>query len=265
MGYKLISMDFDGTLLTDDKKVLPKTEEILRSLKREGYKVVGATARTLEDTINAVPIDIFTHVIVNNGVTIYDVEHEEEEWMGYITNQEASKIIQEVEEISKQIYLISGTKYYAYKITSELLPFIVEKTQIDKVEDIQEKIARMNIFLKTGEDVNTNYQLITRKFSNVNCFIMQNSNSNDQWLIINPKNINKANTLETLGQNLGISTQEMIFFGDGLNDLEVIKRVGLGVAMGNALPEVKEKSKAITTSNNEDGIEKFLVKKLIKK
>lgn len=35
MGYKLIAMDFDGTLLTDDKKVLPKTEEILRSLKRE--------------------------------------------------------------------------------------------------------------------------------------------------------------------------------------------------------------------------------------
>lgn len=51
----------------------------------------------------------------------------------------------------------------------------------------------------------------------------------------------------------------MIFFGDGLNDLEIIESVGLGVAMGNALPEVKDQAKAITTSNEEDGIAEFVL------
>ncbi len=59
-----------------------------------------------------------------------------------------------------------------------------------------------------------------------------------------------------------ISLDEMIFFGDGLNDLEVISEVGLGVAMGNALDEIKDKSKEVTDSNNNDGIVKFLDKKL---
>ena len=54
----------------------------------------------------------------------------------------------------------------------------------------------------------------------------------------------------------------MIFFGDGLNDLEVMDEVGLGVAMGNALEEIKDKSKEVTETNNEDGIVKFLDKKL---
>ena len=59
-----------------------------------------------------------------------------------------------------------------------------------------------------------------------------------------------------------ISLDEMIFFGDGLNDLEVMAEVGLGVAMGNALEEIKDKSKEVTESNNEDGIVKFLDRKL---
>lgn len=263
MGYKLIAMDFDGTLLTDDKKVSPKTEKILRKLKKEGYKIVGATARTIESLECVVPIDIFTHVIINNGVSIYKVDNQEEEWMGYISKEEASEIIKEVEKVSAQIDLISDRKYYTYKIKkNSSLPFIVD---IDKVEDIKEKIARMNIFLKEEKKAKTYHRWIVKRFPKVNCFIMQDSSDEKQWLIINPQNINKAHTLEKLGEELGITTKEMIFFGDGLNDLEVIERVGLGVAMGNALPEVKKKAKAITTSNNEDGIEQFLVNKLIRK
>ena len=59
-----------------------------------------------------------------------------------------------------------------------------------------------------------------------------------------------------------MSLDEMIFFGDGLNDLEVIDEVGLGVAMGNALDEIKDKSKEVTETNNNDGIVKFLDRKL---
>ena len=88
---------------------------------------------------------------------------------------------------------------------------------------------------------------------------MQDSKDDRQWLIINPQNINKSHTLKHLGDNLGVSSEEMIFFGDGLNDLEIIESVGLGVAMGNALPEVKDQAKAVTTSNEEDGIAEFVL------
>jgi len=259
MEYKLIAMDFDGTLLTDEKKVSPETEETLRKLKKKGYQIVGATARTLDSANDVVPMDMFTYVIINNGVSIYNVDKQEEEWMGYITHQEAEEIIKEVENFSTQIDLISGTKYYIYKFKKNSpLPFIID---IAKVEDVKEKIARMNIFLQEGENANHHYQWITNRFPNINCFVMQDSGSEKQWLIINPKNINKAHTLEHLGNQLGINMQEMMFFGDGRNDLEVMESVGLSIAMGNALPEVVAKAKEITASNNEDGIAKFLKKK----
>lgn len=69
-------------------------------------------------------------------------------------------------------------------------------------------------------------------------------------------------TLKELGKIENISLGEMIFFGNGLNDLEVIDGVGLGVAMGNALDEIKDKSKEVTETNNNDGIVKFLEEKL---
>ena len=76
----------------------------------------------------------------------------------------------------------------------------------------------------------------------------------------NPIDIDKKVTLSHLGDELGISLDEMIFFGDGLNDLEVLEGVGLGVGMGNALDEVLDKVDAVTDTNNCDGIAKFLVK-----
>ena len=53
---------------------------------------------------------------------------------------------------------------------------------------------------------------------------------------------------------LGIAPEETIAFGDAQNDLSMLKWAGIGVAMGNAVDEVKEAANEITLSNNEDGI-----------
>lgn len=258
MKYKLIAMDFDGTLLTDDKKVSSWTKKELQKLKAEGYKIVGATARTLDSVKNVLDTNMFHYIILNNGVSIYDVDRDTDEWMGYITLDIASKIIDEVFDDCLQIDLISGTKYYIYKYQKKSsLPFIVD---IDRIEDVSEKLARMNVFFNDGVDVLAYYEKIKKQFSNVNCFVMQSSDDNKKWLVVNPIDIDKKVTLSHLGDELGISLDEMIFFGDGLNDLEVLEGVGLGVGMGNALDEVLDKVDAVTDTNNCDGIAKFLVK-----
>ena len=89
------------------------------------------------------------------------------------------------------------------------------------------------------------------------------SNDTKKWIVINPANLNKANSLEELGNKLDIALDEMVFFGDGLNDLEAIERVGDGVAMGNALQIIKDKAKHVTLSNNEDGIASYILKNIL--
>ncbi len=71
-------------------------------------------------------------------------------------------------------------------------------------------------------------------------------------------NVNKAQGLALLGQKLGIDLSEMCAFGDGGNDLEMLQEVGLGVPMANADPRVAAVADATTTSNEEQGVLKFM-------
>lgn len=261
--YKLIAMDFDGTLLTDDKQLLENTKEKLINLKKEGYYIVGVTARNLESALSVAPKDIFNYLILNNGAYLYDVNQDIGNYIGIIQKEEAQSIIDLTEDKCTQIDLISGTVYYIYKNkTNSPLSFIID---INSLDEIDEEIARMNIFLEKQEDIDYLYSILCTKFPNLSTQIMQDSDSIKKWIIINPFGIDKSITLENLGKSLDIALEEIVFFGDGLNDLEVMKKVGCSVAMKNALEPIKEKAKFITDSNNENGIATFLSKYLVKK
>jgi Cof subfamily protein (haloacid dehalogenase superfamily) len=75
------------------------------------------------------------------------------------------------------------------------------------------------------------------------------------WALdINPSGMNKAVGLQKLIDHLGITSDEVAAFGDGLNDLEMIESVGTGIAMGNADEILKPKARYVTRSLSEDGI-----------
>lgn len=59
MDYKIISMDFDGTLLTSNKKVTDKTKEVLLKYKNNNYIIIGVTARNLASASNVCDINMF--------------------------------------------------------------------------------------------------------------------------------------------------------------------------------------------------------------
>jgi Cof subfamily protein (haloacid dehalogenase superfamily) len=72
------------------------------------------------------------------------------------------------------------------------------------------------------------------------------------------KQANKGNGLKLLCETIGIDKSETVSFGDELNDISMIEYAGLGVAMANAVPEVKKAADLITESNTEDGLAKVL-------
>ena len=74
------------------------------------------------------------------------------------------------------------------------------------------------------------------------------------FLEIMPKNVDKAHSLQKLLNSVGLTSDSMICCGDGYNDLSMIEYAGLGVAMENAQPIIKESADFITRSNDEDGI-----------
>jgi len=253
--YKLIATDFDGTLLDDNKKVSSENIKILKQCRENNYIIVGITGRTLGSVKKDINVELFDYLILNNGSCLYEVSTRELTYLNKIDRNTAIQITSLTEDLVDKIDYCSAINYYTYKSrTTSSLDFIIN---IESIKEVKESIAKINIFIKPDNDLDTICQKITQKY-NVNSFIMQDSNNETKLLTINPKNINKKETLKKLGIKLGIIREEMIFFGDGLNDVEIIEWVGCGVAMENALYEVKKRATYITLSNNNSGISKFL-------
>lgn len=257
MKYKIISTDFDGTLLTSNKIVSDRTNNILLKLKKEGYIIVGITARNLASVRGVCDIKIFDYLILNNGTYIYNVNENVGKYIGYLNKNDAKEITKYFEKSCKYIDYCAVEKYYKYKGDATTRTYY---ESINSLVDIEDIVARMNIFFYSNDKIADYIKYIRENFKRVDSFTMQDTdNGNDgKWIVINPKGVNKFSGLKKLCDELQIEIDSVIFFGDSGNDLEIIKNVGLGVAMENALDNVKENAKKVTLTNDEDGVAVFL-------
>ena len=74
------------------------------------------------------------------------------------------------------------------------------------------------------------------------------------WLEIMPKGVSKASALDKIARRLGYTMNEVMAFGDAENDLVMLEKAGIGVAMGNAMEAAKEAADVVTKTNDENGI-----------
>lgn len=259
MQYKVISMDFDGTLLTNNKTITERTRKLLFKLKSENYIIVGVTARNFSSVKKVCDLDMFNYIIMNNGSYIYDVEAKKGEYVKTIDKEVAKEITDYFKDIATGIDYISIEKYYMFRNKGMIDPrdFVVKVNDFQEVNDF---VSRINIMASTNEEVEEYKKHIDSNFQNVKCIIMQDTDDgiNKKWIALNPKGVNKYTTMQKLCEKLEINIADVIFFGDSSNDVEMIENVGLGVAMENALPQVKEKADKVTLTNDEEGIAEFL-------
>ena len=260
MNYKLISMDFDGTLLTSDKKVTQRTKDVLLKYKNNNHIIVGITGRNLSSAKSVLDINIFDYLILCDGAYIYDINNEDIVSSNNINQKRIIDITNYFENIAKRIHYCSMNNYYIYKDrTIDNKDFLIP---VKNIEEIKEDIGKINIFLEGNGDkeIKTYKEYIESNFDTLDALVMLDSDDKyeKKWIVVNNKGINKYETLKELCLKLNISVDEVIFFGDSTNDLSIMSRVGIGVAMGNALQEVRNQAKEITLSNDEDGIAVFL-------
>ena len=261
MKYKVVASDFDGTLLSSNKKISDANKNAIIECKKKGCIAVGITARNLS-SIKSVcdDITIFDYLIINNGTYIYDVKKNDGEYLAYLDKKIVDDITNQFLEISNGIDYCSINRYYSNKTKLTMKrPFHVEITDFNLIE---EKIARINIFGKTNDDVYTFKKKINEKYPELNTITMldTDASSDKRWVAINPGNCNKAIALKRLTDKIGCQMQDVLYFGDATNDIEIMTQVGWGVAMGNAIDEVKRASNDVTISNDEDGVAYYINK-----
>lgn len=256
--YKMIVIDLDGTLLNKDKIVSNNTIEYLTYLKNKGYIICINSGRTIGLAKYATNNAKFANYLIsNNGSCIYDLDNNNYLFDLKLSNELVKNIF--LNYIDKYSEFEINTKDYVYRYS---LNKVANNNLFEVYNNKDEFINKIdNVYNITFSLNDNNFDIISylNKIKSIRIFIMQDSFSNKKWIIIMNKGISKYNSIIKLSNILNIDNQDIIAFGDGLNDIEMIKNVGLGVAMKNALPEIKEVAKDITLlDNNHDGVVEYL-------
>lgn len=261
---KMIIFDLDGTLLNDKRRVSDKTKEYLSFLKSKGYIITIATGRIYASALNATDgADFANYVISDTGSCAYNTLNGNPIFKNTINNEIAKKIFNYYDDNCKFINICD--KYMIYKYSDEVENSKVIETTKDKEYILNKckEISHITISLKSNEAVIGLYNRLLKEIPEVDPIVMQDSFSDRKWIEILPKGCSKYNGIKQLIELLNISNDEIMSFGDGLNDIEMLKKCGYGVALFNALPEVKEVADAVTNYDyNNDGVIKYLMENL---
>ena len=259
--YKMIVTDLDGTLLDHNKKVSEKSKKYLKELKNKGYIICVDTGRTLGRARYALgEFDYINYLIGNNGTYIYDVDNDKSLYKSIIKAEDVKELFMKYLD-EYEVFEINSYEYiFSYRSRTRNIEPYVEK--IDNKDVFFNKISEVyNVTIRfENEDmVNVFLEDLKNNYKNISFFIMQDSFSNKKWITLINKKDNKFNGICILKNKLDINNKDIIAFGDGLNDVVMIENVGFGVAMKNALNDVKVNAKDVTMEdNNNDGVINYL-------
>jgi len=267
MKYKIIALDVDGTLNSSAHKILPETQQALIAAQAKGLKVVLASGRPTPGMMRLareLELEKFGGFILSyNG--------------GRITNVKTGEIIHEVFLTPAQAHEIydlakaNQVNIMAYDGEDIITEDDDEYIQIEA--HINEMPLRKTTNFKKAVVNNTIKTLTTgdpEKIALVEADYLQKfgdrfsiCRSMPFFLEVMPNGINKAASLKRLLTTLAMTADDLVACGDGFNDVEMVKFAGFGVAMGNAVAEVKAVANYVTRSNDDNGIvdviEKFIL------
>jgi phosphoglycolate phosphatase (TIGR01487 family) len=235
--FKLIALDMDGTLLNEKEAISEENYNAIQEAQAKGVHVVLSTGRSILTCGKyAESLKLSSYLVTVNGSEIWDCSGNLHE-----------RNILHAEYIQMMWEWANHNKTYFWAVATDK----VWRNQMP--DDIF-----AHTWLKFGFDIpddSLRETILHRLLSNQQLEI---SNSSPTNIEINAVGVNKANGLLHVCDRLGISMDEVIAMGDSLNDIEMIKAVGCGVAMGNAQNEIKKAADWITDTNEEDGVAKAI-------
>ena len=280
--YKLIAIDLDGTLLNSYGQISEKNKLALQKAQQAGAQIILASGRSSNSVKNlANDIGNNEYIICGNGSLIYDLQKEEIIYDKFIEKKKALQIIQICEQNSIYYNVYTENMVIAKTLDNNVLFYHQEnankpdskKTKINLVDNIYEYVENLkneNILKFTISDKSSIiFNSIIRKLREIkNIDVLDvahmtrkiiKSGTEDVSLEyfyteITNENVDKWNALEWLANRLNVNKDEIMAIGDNVNDKMMIENAGMGVAMGNSAPYIREIADKVVASNNDDGV-----------
>lgn len=257
---QLIALDLDGTLLDDQKRVSTRNLHVLRTLLIGGTKIAIASARDCASISHVVPLSLpGLYYIASGGALIYDAYTDEMILAEYLAPAEVIETVAFLRRFGHPVFLNNKNDYMVDRL-NDRVEMIEERyylqTQLfTEVNDVN--IPVMRVSLAAPVEILRQAAALAENTFGARLTI---SLASHDWLDLLPPGSGKGALLQKLQSRLGIQTEQTMAIGDYESDLSLFAHAGIRVAMGNAVPVVKESASLVTGTNNADGVAEAIEK-----
>jgi len=249
MNIKMIAVDLDGTLFRDDKTVSDRTNGALIKCRDKGIKVVYATARG-DSAGRLAPSDLFDGYVRMNGAVAWADDiliHSK-----CIPTVEARELLLAVDNAGMQIAAeVGGWHYTNFHVPEVWGPEFQNCYEIADFNTLNVMAEKMYTYPRSEAEV----ELIKKHLPKETYFIITRE---DNFTMIMHENASKSSAVAALAEHWNIESTEIVAFGDDIIDIDMLQHCGIGVAMGNAIDEVKAVADYVCDTNENDGIAKWI-------
>lgn len=268
---KLIALDMDGTLLDSHKKISAPTREALKKANEAGKYVCLATGRCLAELEDYE--DIFPYLsygILISGGALYDFRNKKYLEGQSLSDEMIQRIAQSVKGRDVMVQLLTQ-QHSVVQIDKlahiEDYQMGVYRPLYEKIcfrqEDVlsyalshQEEIFKINIYHRNQADREITYKKLKD-------LPLSFAYAETTSLEMTPQGVNKGAGLEKLCDDLHLELKDCMAVGDAMNDADILKIAGLSVAMGNAVPEIKDLCDVSTADLDHHGVQEAIEKYLL--
>lgn len=268
---RLVVCDLDDTLLNDQQRITPYSEAVLKALREKGIALCFASGRD-EQMMAAYVQQVggCDYLITNNGAVVLDVQRHVLH-SSYLPREDTEAILNYLQNKEIPCLLHGNGSFYASdngqpltgrvktsQLRSEENGFPLEMrirnlrdAWAENALDVGEKI----VTYETREKQRLDYRAFLQERTGVRC-----EATGYGLMGVFCKDVSKQDALERVKAHLGVTDQQVCVFGDYDNDLSMFACAAHRVCVANAVPALKAAATAITDSNNEDGVAKYLQK-----
>ena len=262
--FRAIALDLDGTLTNHDKVVTPRTRQALLLAESKGAIIILASGRP---TYGIVPVAECLelekrggYILSYNGGNIVNAKTGEKLFSQFLPDAVIPILYKYAKEKNHALLGYAGNEIITEMPDDQYVKeeSRINKMNIRKVDNLLDALEpHPTKLLMTGDPtdmIKAEEELVEILGEKMDIF-----RSAPFFLELVPNGIDKAQSLLRLLSKINLTPADLMAFGDGYNDLSMLKLAGVGVAMANAAPEVRADADYVTLSNEEDGVAEALL------
>jgi len=259
MAYRLIAADIDGTLVNARREITSPVQTAVEAAQARGVRVCLATGRIWRSARQFVEgLGADSPVILYNGGLVYDFAQDETWLRTTLPLQQARRVLTMLRaypQVQPHLYvddriliatMDERSAIYERKdrIQTEAVGDLADWLTVDPMKILI--IGETSDLVALAGDLDRLPEVPNHVFSE------------PIYLEVLPPGVNKGSALRAMAERLRIPAHEIIAVGDHLNDLQMIRFAGLGVAMANAPESLKAEAQYIAPSNDEHGLREVI-------